>query len=48
VLIVLAGTCPLITTKFSFEKEFRTRDPMVLVYEIFQNPRIFGSKFSKT
>jgi hypothetical protein len=46
-LIVLVGTCPLITTKSSFEKEFRTRDPMVLVSEIFQNPRIFGSKFIK-
>jgi hypothetical protein len=46
-LIVLVGTCPLITTKSSFEKEFRTRDPMVLVFEIFQNSRIFGSKFLK-
>jgi hypothetical protein len=44
---VLVGTCPLITTKSSFEKVFKTRDPMLLVCEIFQNPRIFGSKFLK-
>jgi hypothetical protein len=44
-LIVLVRTCPLITSKSSFEKEFRTRVP--LVSEIFQNPRIFGSKFIK-